>query len=145
MGDAFVDKPIDEDLLMASIRRLIARDRSMAGPSDTVGRAGPADDEPLVMVVDDDPSIRRYLAQIMENEGYRVTEAENGRCALELAQGERPSLITMDLRMPDMDGKTAIGLFKADRTLRQIPIIVGLGSAGRRACSGRCFCLQTGR
>jgi CheY-like chemotaxis protein len=124
IGDAFIDKPIDEDLLLASIGRLL-------GSGDLSPTSSPAPDQPrsngatpLVMVVDDDPAIRSYLTQIMQHEGYKVVQAENGRRALDLAQKQRPDLITMDLRMPDMDGRTAITSLRADAGLRQIPIIV---------------------
>jgi signal transduction histidine kinase/DNA-binding response OmpR family regulator len=125
VGDAFVDKPIDEDHLLASMARLLGADRSEAAAvpagSNQVQPDGLA---PRVMVVDDDPAIRSYLVQVMENEGYSVLQADNGQRALDLARRKRPDLITMDLRMPDMDGKTAIGLLRADSTLQQIPIIV---------------------
>jgi len=75
-------------------------------------------------VVDDDPAIRNYLTQFMENEGYRVASAANGRLALEAARDKRPDLITMDLRMPEIDGHAAIRSLRQDGELRQIPIIV---------------------
>jgi len=83
-----------------------------------------ARDVPLVLVVDDDPSIRSYLRQFMESEGYRVASAANGRQALKIVRDKRPDLITMDLRMPEIDGHAAIRSLKQDRELRQIPIIV---------------------
>jgi CheY-like chemotaxis protein len=139
IGDAFIDKPIDEDLLLASIGRLMGS----GAPSLT---ARPAPDQPrsngetpLVMVVDDDPAIRSYLTQIMEHEGYQVAQAENGRRALDLAQEKRPDLITMDLRMPDMDGRTAIASLRADVGLRQIPIIVISVHPERERAGGDAF------
>ena len=116
VGDAFIDKPIDEDQLLATIERLLTPRR--ADPAQRPCQA------PLVMVVDDDPSIRSYLSQVMENEGYRVAAAETGRQALSLAHERRPDLITMDLRMPDIDGRTAISSLRADPALSGIPIIV---------------------
>lgn len=125
VGDAFVDKPIDEDHLLASMAQLVGADASgLEALSAVPDQARPDGQAPRVMVVDDDPAIRRYLVQVMENEGYSVAQAENGQRALDLARQERPDLITMDLRMPDMDGKTAIGLLRADSALQQIPVIV---------------------
>jgi CheY-like chemotaxis protein len=125
VGDAFVDKPIDEDHLLASMARLLGTDGSEAATGSAgPGQAQPDGLAPRVMVVDDDPAIRSYLVQVMENEGYSVLQADNGQRALDLARRKRPNLITMDLRMPDMDGKTAIGLLRTDSTLQQIPIIV---------------------
>ena len=75
-----------------------------------------------------------------------IAEAENGQRALDLAQIERPNLITMDLRMPDMDGKTAIALLlKRIRTLQQIPIIVVSVLPEEGPCGGDAFHLQAGR
>jgi signal transduction histidine kinase/DNA-binding response OmpR family regulator/uncharacterized membrane protein affecting hemolysin expression len=137
LGDAFIDKPIDEERLLASMHQLIdagqlASDASATQRPDAASEASRRaasrsrrdKETPLVMVVDDDPAIRSYLAQVMENEGYLVAQAENGRRALDLARAERPDLITMDLMMPDMDGKTAITRLRADSDLRHIPIIV---------------------
>jgi len=125
ISDAFVDKPIDEEHLLACMAQLIgaAASRLQAQPAKP-GRTRFAGRPPRVMVVDDDPAIRSYLAQTMENEGYSVLQAESGQRALDLARQEQPDLITMDLRMPDMDGKTAISLLRADSALQQIPIIV---------------------
>ena len=95
-----------------------AQDRPGKAPDATAGGA------PLVLVVDDDPAIRNYLMQFMENEGYRVVSAANGRLVLEAAHDERPDLITMDLRMPELDGHAAIRSLRQDGELRRIPIIV---------------------
>jgi signal transduction histidine kinase/DNA-binding response OmpR family regulator len=137
IGDAFVDKPIEEEQLLSSIRRLLGAGSSVleaqggeasnrgSGNGEAAGKELQPDlRAAAVLVVDDDPSIRSYLVQVMESEGYSVLQAENGRAALALAQRQRPDLITMDLQMPDMDGKTAITLLRADPNLRQIPIIV---------------------
>lgn len=79
---------------------------------------------PLVLVVDDDPAVSLYLAQIFEDEGYRTVTARNGHEALETARAKLPDLITMDLIMPVMDGRTAIKLLRADPLTRDIPVMV---------------------
>lgn len=81
-------------------------------------------DAPLIMAVDDDHAIRSYLSQLLGAEGYRVITAENGQQALEIARAERPDLITMDLMMPGVDGKTAIAELRKDPILSEVPIIV---------------------
>lgn len=60
-----------------------------------------------VLVVEDDPNIRRVLRLFLEREGYHVMAAENGAVALKLYQHFRPDLVLMDLMMPVMDGFTA--------------------------------------
>jgi CheY-like chemotaxis protein len=102
------------------------REPAAAVAADKVGHTERREvrEVPLVMVVDDDAAIRSYLAQVMENEGYRVTTAENGRDALDVARADQPDLITMDLKMPGMDGKTVIASLRSDPHLKEIPIIV---------------------
>jgi CheY-like chemotaxis protein len=59
----------------------------------------------LVMIVEDDSEIREGLCDLLNEEGYRVVAAENGRQALEyLRSGPRPAVILLDLMMPVMNG-----------------------------------------
>jgi two-component system response regulator MprA len=58
-----------------------------------------------VLVVDDDPSIRTLLEEVLRDEGYVVRVAANGREALEYLNRDRPALILLDLMMPEMDGR----------------------------------------
>lgn len=81
-------------------------------------------DRPLIMVVDDDPSVNSYLSQFLEGEGYAVISVFNGADALRLAKEMNPALITMDIMMPVMDGQTAIGLLREDPDLARIPILI---------------------
>lgn len=59
---------------------------------------------PRVLVVEDEPSIRDAVAEVLAMEGYAVRTAANGAEALEAIQGELPRLIVLDMRMPVMDG-----------------------------------------
>ena len=70
-----------------------------------------------ILVIDDDPGIRRGLALTLKAEGYRVTEAENGRVGLELASDESPDLVLCDVSMPEMDG------YEVVERLRRIPAL----------------------
>lgn len=78
----------------------------------------------LILVVDDDANVRSYLQQVLEAAAYRVVTASNGSEAVAAAKRHRPDLITMDLLMPNVDGKEAIGLIRGDRALQHIPIVV---------------------
>jgi two-component system response regulator AtoC len=75
-----------------------------------------------VLVVDDEPSIRKYLQTLLELEGYLVTAVGSGREALERVQeGERPDLIILDVLMQEMNGlDTLRELIKVDRTLNVV-------------------------
>jgi len=55
-------------------------------------------------VVDDDDSIRDFIAMALGDEGYEVATVHDGAAALEVMAGFRPDLILLDLRMPGMDG-----------------------------------------
>jgi PleD family two-component response regulator len=61
-------------------------------------------DAPLVLVVDDDRSLRRLLTMAVQQSGYRTIEATNGQEALELYQQESPDLVLLDAMMPEMNG-----------------------------------------
>jgi len=60
--------------------------------------------DPLILVAEDDASIRLGLVDSLESEGYRVAEAVNGEEALALYRRERPSLIILDIMMPRLSG-----------------------------------------
>jgi DNA-binding NtrC family response regulator len=61
-------------------------------------------DSPSILVVDDEPDIRQLVYEILEDEGYRVTMAENADTARELKNDVQPDLILLDIWMPDSDG-----------------------------------------
>jgi DNA-binding response OmpR family regulator len=70
-----------------------------------VGDEAPVGAEPpVVLLVDDDPSIRRTVAIGLELEGFQVVGASGGRAALAAAPSVRPAVILLDLGMPDLDG-----------------------------------------
>ncbi|MFN8592843.1 MAG: response regulator [Thermomicrobiales bacterium] len=58
----------------------------------------------LVLVVDDDIGVRMVMAAALEDDGWSVETAENGRQALDILRRVRPDVIVLDLRMPVMDG-----------------------------------------
>lgn len=74
-----------------------------------------------VMVVDDEPQIRKLLKITLESEGYKVEECENGGQATRLCGSIKPDLMILDLGLPDMDGKDVID---GVRTWSQLPIVV---------------------
>jgi len=76
------------------------------------------------LVVDDDPSSRELVAQMLAKEGWAVTEAENGRLAFDRLEGARPDLIVLDLMMPEMDGFEFAGRLRRDPRWRDVPVLV---------------------
>lgn len=79
-----------------------------------------------VLVVEDDRDIRETVAEVLEEEGYQVRSAENGRDALDylLAAGKLPDVILLDLMMPVMDGWTFWSELQTDVKLAALPIVV---------------------
>ena len=77
-----------------------------------------------VLVVDDDVTVRQLFRRILEPEGYAVVEAENGRQALERLSEMSPSVVLLDLMMPEMDGFEFVAEFRRHESWRAIPIVV---------------------
>lgn len=76
----------------------------------------------MILVVDDDPSIRETVAEILELEGYAVQTAGNGVEALSSIEQTRPQLVLLDMRMPQLDGWGFAAKLK-ERGIR-LPILV---------------------
>jgi two-component system nitrogen regulation response regulator NtrX len=76
-----------------------------------------------ILVVDDEPSIRTLLKEILEDEGFTVSVAEDGNTARQMRREQRPDLILLDIWMPDIDG---ISLLKEwyESGLRDSPVIM---------------------
>jgi two-component system KDP operon response regulator KdpE len=74
-----------------------------------------------VLIIDDEPPIRRLLRLTLEPAGYRVYEAESGQLGLQEAAAKRPDAIILDLGLPDMDGLTAL---KRLREWSPTPVLV---------------------
>jgi CheY-like chemotaxis protein len=77
-----------------------------------------------VLVVDDDAGVRQLLRRMLEPAGYTVVEAENGRAALERLHDVAPSVVLLDLMMPEMDGFEFVTEFRRHESWRTIPIVV---------------------
>ena len=78
----------------------------------------------LVMVVEDDTVTRELMANMLKNEGWRVFKAENGKIALKHLEDKKPSLILLDLLMPEMDGFELIARLHHNPNWRSIPVVV---------------------
>lgn len=77
-----------------------------------------------VLIVDDDESVRLFVAGIMEGEGWEAIEALNGQQAIDRAESEKPDLIVLDVNMPVMDGFTAFRHLRESPFTDKIPIIM---------------------
>ena len=79
---------------------------------------------PLILVVDDDPTVREVIGRYLEREGFKVADASGGREGLRLARELKPAAITLDITMPDLDGWTVLAAIKGDPALTEIPVIL---------------------
>ena len=77
--------------------------------------------KPLILIVDDETSIRSFLQVSIETQGYKCIDADNGANALMLATSHNPDILILDLGLPDMDG---LDVIKRLRKISQMPIIV---------------------
>jgi adenylate cyclase len=77
-----------------------------------------------ILLIEDDEQTRRLLASRLAAEGWRIVEAENGKEGLERLAQRRPSLILLDLMMPEMDGFEFIEALRSNAAFEDIPVVV---------------------
>jgi CheY-like chemotaxis protein len=80
-------------------------------------------DKKRILIADDEPTIRLTVTRMLDKD-YIILEATNGEEAVDIAKGQRPDLILMDLMMPKMDGYTACSEIKADQATKVIPVVI---------------------
>jgi len=85
-----------------------------------------------ILVVDDSPAQRHYVADCLARQGFEVVTADNGKAALDKAQVIRPALIVSDYEMPVMTGFELVHALRRDPELRQIPVIMLTARDSRR-------------
>jgi CheY-like chemotaxis protein len=77
-----------------------------------------------VLVVDDEPVLRVLMREILQDEGYAVIDAADGRSMLELLQGVHPDLVLMDVMMPGVDGREAYQVLRSRTDLPDLPVVM---------------------
>ena len=84
-----------------------------------------------ILIVDDNPENLNLLTSLLREHGYDVRPAISGTLAINTARQERPELILLDVKMPEMDGYEVCRQLKADERTREIPVVFlsGLGEA----------------
>jgi signal transduction histidine kinase/CheY-like chemotaxis protein len=90
-----------------------------AVPDGTTGR-----ERPLVLVIDADAAAGELMERLGAREGFDVTVVRTGAEGLRAATDRKPELITLDVRLPDMDGFQALASLRGDRQLARTPIVV---------------------
>jgi len=79
---------------------------------------------PLILVVDDDATVRELVVRHLERAGFSVLTARSGQEGLRLVRELRPAAVTLDIIMPDLDGWTVLAAIKGDPALAAIPVVL---------------------
>ena len=82
------------------------------------------EDAKLILVVDDEPRMRRFMHMNLDLEGYRVIEAENGLEAVNRVRDDLPDLVLLDVMMPEMDGFDVLDRMRADQRTLAVPVVI---------------------
>ncbi len=125
--DYFV-KPVDGKALLSRLGQYTFATKAKSDPV-------------RVLVVDDEPANLDLLEGLLEPAGFGVLKAGSGREGIEMAISEMPSLILLDLMMPDLSGFDVVEALRADEATREIPIMVltakTLTEADKQALNGQ--------
>jgi len=109
-ADDYLVKPVIPEELSTRVRALVQG--TLPGARERV------------LVVDDSPAQRHYVADCLARQGFEVATAEDGKVALKKAHAVRPALIVSDYEMPNMTGFELVHALRRDPELRQIPVIM---------------------
>ncbi|MFA5958650.1 ATP-binding protein [Hyphomicrobium sp.] len=124
--DGLADDPLRTFDRKASAQAMMVTDTPesfMREPADETSEPDSRADLPLILVVDDEPDMRRYLVSMLR-ESYRVIEAPDGITALEKAKQEKPDLMLLDVMLPGVSGLEVCRSLKERAETRAIKIIV---------------------
>lgn len=77
-----------------------------------------------ILIVEDDPSIREVVTEMLRENGFNVVTASNGQDGLTIALDQHPSLILLDLIMPELDGLSVLEQLRTDEWGKTVPVII---------------------
>jgi CheY-like chemotaxis protein len=79
-------------------------------------------EQPLILIIDDEAEFREIFSMKLKSAGYRTETATNGAEGVEKAKALKPNLILMDVRMPVMDGPTAVLKLRDDPSMKDVRV-----------------------
>ena len=85
---------------------------------------GAPDPHATVLLVDDEDQLRRVMRDLLQREGYRVAEAQNGIEALDQVDRHAPDIIVLDLNLPGLDGYGVLSHLRSRPATSKIPVVV---------------------
>ncbi|RMF83914.1 MAG: response regulator, partial [Nitrospirae bacterium] len=134
VGDKFVEslgvrhyctKPFKADDLLAKLAEVLGERGSGAAAEEAAPSEATAGRErPLVLSIDDSPTILRLVEMILGNAGFEVRTAAGGAKGIELARSLKPDVVLVDFIMPEVNGFQVCKTLRGDPELGQVPIIL---------------------
>ncbi len=120
LGNGSVSGPVPS---MPSQRGFVVSPRNTGAP---VGRqvVPPSAQNSYVLVVDDSPSVRRVVSNMLKANGWQVQTARDGVEALEVIARQRPAVVLLDIEMPRMDGYELMATVRSQEQYRTLPLVV---------------------
>jgi diguanylate cyclase (GGDEF)-like protein/PAS domain S-box-containing protein len=110
--------------MVCDITTTVQHKQRVAGAEEYVSMTNVQPLKPLILVVDDDRAMRMLLRRVMEQEGFRVAEAEDGSRCLEAYRELHPDMVLLDAVMPVMDGFEACARLKAEPNGFNTPVLI---------------------
>lgn len=123
-GDISVDSALNRGSNFTMWLPIDGLVREAAEPGGAAHQISESSEAPIVLIIDDDAEARDLLERTLTREGFRVATAQSGEIGLKLARELRPSVITLDVLMPRMDGWSVLKSIKSDAELSTIPVIM---------------------
>lgn len=133
-ADDFIVKPYNEEFLLARIHATLA----LKTKQDTASKLT------TILVVEDSPTQAEQIKYLLEDKGYAVMVAANGKEGFEVAKKFRPTIIISDIVMPVMDGYELAEKIKKDKDVRDIPIIFVTALTDRKDASRKASVVADG-
>ena len=114
----YLTKPVNPDELLSRIQQILKTDEQKA--------------RERILVVDDSKTIRNFMTQGLEQQGFAVTTAANGREGLAAAIEKKPDLVVTDLEMPIMNGREFTRELRKNELLEKVPVVMLTASGSER-------------
>ena len=127
-----VEETIQEDIaeLSQDVKETIAQAEEVVAADEAETRAAAEEARPLVLAVDDSPTIRKLLTMTLERQGFEVISAADGVEALTVLSEQLPDVILSDINMPRLNGYQLCKFVKKYDRTKDIPVIMLSGKDG---------------
>jgi signal transduction histidine kinase/CheY-like chemotaxis protein len=140
---AYLTKPVRRADLHRAIAEVMGKSRKTQAVSGIAPNRAPRKQSVHILVVDDNPVNRKLAARLVENRGFQVSTASNGKQAIQMTEETAFDLVLMDVQMPEMDGFEATAAIRAreSKSGQHLPVIAMTAHA---MAGDRELCLNAG-